>query len=83
MLLFIVNQRLCYFKKLLLISVNTKNHFISPALALQHLRMEHLSHALETNTAEDYQKLSQDFGDHIIEYLSEDTNEVIRIHSIL
>ena len=53
------------------------------ALALQHLRMEHLSHNLETNTAEDYQKLSQDFGDHIIEYLSEDTNEVIRIHSIL
>ena len=62
---------------------NVKNLFISPALALQHLRMEHLSHNLETNTAEDYQKLSQDFGDHIIEYLSEDTNEVIRIHSIL
>ena len=53
------------------------------ALALQHLRMEHLSQTVETNTAEDYQKLSQDFGDHIIEYLSEDTNEVIRIHSIL
>ena len=52
-------------------------------MALQHLRMEHLSQTLETNTAEDYQKLSQDFGDHIIEYLSEDTNEVIRIHSIL
>ena len=52
------------------------------ALALQHLRMEHLSQTLETTTSEDYQKLSQDFGDHIIEYLSEDTNEVIRIHSI-
>ena len=53
------------------------------ALALQHIRMEHLSQTLETTTSEDYQKLSQDFGDHIIEYLSEDTNEVIRIHSIL
>ena len=49
---------------------------------LQHLRTEHLSQTIDTSTI-DYEKQANEFGDHIIEYATEDSNEVVRFYSVL
>ena len=58
------------------------NSLILGNTLLQHLRTEHLTH-VEEITPDSYEKVSKEFGDHIIEFASEDSNEIIRVYSIL
>ena len=60
-----------------------KNYiFIAEPLLVNHIRNIHLSESAEVNN-ETFKKISEEFGDHIVEYESEEKENFIRIHSIL
>lgn len=57
-------------------------YFVTEALLINHIRGNHLSANIDV-TPEEYEKVSEDFGDHIIEYNAEENPTIKTIHSIL
>ena len=60
-----------------------QNFYFTVSTLIHHLRVKHLSVATEIPSDSDYHKTVEDFGDHIIEYESEESDNIIKIHSVL
>ena len=45
--------------------------------------MKHLSVEADIPADSDYEKVTEEFGDHIIEYESEESDKIVKIHSVL
>eukprot|EP00093_Oithona_nana_P001478 01478.XXX_304_1372_1 [CDS] Oithona nana genome sequencing. len=50
---------------------------------IHHLRVKHLSVALDITSKESYDKVAPEFGNHIIEYEAENSDKITKIHSVL
>ena len=59
------------------------NCYISVSTLIHHLRTKHLSVERDILSQENYDKIAAGFGDHIIEYDSENSDKIIKIHSVL